>query len=345
MPPGGDGTGDNARFNLPHGIVRDGGYLYVADAYNHTIRRIDLATTQVTTLAGAVGVPGSTDAKGSAARFKDPHDIVSDGINLYITDYGNHTIRRLVLATGEVTTLAGSALATGFVNGTAAAARFNGPSSLVREGGNLYVTDYGNYSIRRIDIATAAVTTLAGSGTAGSNNGTGSAAQFNSPYGIASDGTNLYVTEAGGHTIRRIDIATGVVTTLAGTANSAGATDGIGAAARFSTPLGIYHHSGSLYVADSVNQLIRRIDIASATVMTLAGSPAAPGSTDGVGSAARFNGPRGITGDGANLYIADMWNNIVRRMDIATTAVKKTAAPCSYCLPMMPCVFSPSPSR
>ncbi len=321
-----DGIGRSARFRSPHGVVRDGPYLYVADAGNQTIRRVEIATAAVTTIAGATGQAGSADGTGSAARFSSPHDLASDGTSLYVTDCGNQTIRRVALATGQVTTLAGGAGVAGSADGTGVAARFNGPSGILRVGGNLYVTDYGSHTIRRVEIATGAVTTLAGlAGTAGSADGVGAVARFNSPYGLASDGTNLFVTDFGNYTIRAVALATGTVSTLAGWAGSPGGTDGIGSAARFSGSLGIFHDAGVLYVADMYGDTIRAIHVATAAVSTLAGSSSVNGTADGVGAAARFWSPRGVAGDGTNLFVVDTGTGLVRAIEIATAAVTTLA--------------------
>src|SRR3990172_7594153 len=171
----------------------------------------------VTTFAGPAQWTMSADDTGSAAGFYEPYGVVSDGTNLFVTDYQNHTIRKIVIATGQVTTFAGMAGVPGSDNGTGSTSRFFLPSDITTDGVNLYVTDSGNHTIRKIEISTGAVSTLAGmAGTAGSADGTGSAARFNSPFGITTDLTNLYVTDSGNHTIRQIVIGTGAVTTLAG---------------------------------------------------------------------------------------------------------------------------------
>ena len=204
-------------------------------------------TTAVTTLAGYAGVSGSTDDTGTAARFYNPHGITTDGTNLYVPDDGSHTIRQIVIATGVVTTLAGTAGVSGSDDGIGAAALFFSPSAITTDGTNLYVADNSNNTIRQIVIATGMVTTLAGTaGVFGSADGTGAAAQFAFPYGITTDGINLYVADTNNHTIRQIVIATGVVTTLAGTAGVSGSTDDTGAAAQFAFPFGITTISGPL---------------------------------------------------------------------------------------------------
>ena len=256
-----DGTGAAASFSSPSGVAFDGNAnLYIADQGNNAIRQIVIATGAVTTLAGST-TSGYADGTGVAARFNNPVGVVCDGSgNLYVTDYGNNMIRQIVIATGVVTTLAGSTTS-GYANGTGAVVRFNNPAGVVYDGnGNLYVTDYGNNAIRKIVIATGAVTTLAGSTTVGFADNTGVAARFNSPSGVAYDGNaNLYIADKGNNAIRKIVIATGAVTTLAGSSTS-GYADGTGAAARFNSPDGLAcDASGNVYVADNGNNEIREI--------------------------------------------------------------------------------------
>jgi hypothetical protein len=215
-------------------------------------------TGTVTTLAGTAGVSGSTDGIGAAARFYYPEGITTDNTNLYVADSNNGTIRKVVIATGTVTTLAGTAGVTGSANGTGAAAEFTSPEDITTDGANLYVADTWNNTIRKVVITTRAVTTLAGTaGVFGSTDGTGAAAWFNRPRGITTDGTNLYVADTFNHTIRKVVIATGAVTTFAGTAGLTGSTDGMGAAARFYFPVGITTDGTNLYVADMENNTIR----------------------------------------------------------------------------------------
>ena len=269
-PGSADGTGAAARFNLPDSITTDGANLYVADTNNSTIRKIVISTGAVTTLAGTAGAPGPTDGTGAAARFNGPYGITTDGTNLYVADTNNSTIRKIVISTGAVTTLAGTAGASGSTDGTGAAARFKNPYGITTDRTNLYVADTYNNTIRTIVISTGAVTTLAGMALArgsadGTSSATGSTARFFFPEGITTDGTNLYVADTYNHTIRKIVISTGTVTTLAGTAGAPGSTDGTGAAARFKNPYGITTDVGittngyNLYVADTNNSTIRKI--------------------------------------------------------------------------------------
>jgi secreted PhoX family phosphatase len=216
-------------------------------------------------------------------------------------------------------TLAGLAGSSGSTDGTGSAARFNAPFSIaVDTAGNLFVADGGDHTIRKVTSA-GVVTRLAGSaGSIGSTDGTGSAARFNSPEGIAVDTAgNVFVADTFNSTIRKVTSA-GVVTTLAGTAGSAGSTDGTGSAARFNFPLDItVDTAGNVFVVDTSNHTIRKITSAG-VVTTLAGTAGSSGSTDGTGSAARFNFPSGISSDTAgNLFVADQVNDTIRKITSA----------------------------
>jgi sugar lactone lactonase YvrE len=218
-----NGFGSGAQFSVPIGSCSDGaGNLFVADFSNSAVRKIVIATGEVTTLAG--GTVGSSDGIGTAAQFRSLNGICFDGAgNLFIADRDNHRIRKIVIATGEVTTLAGST--SGFADGTGAAAQFSQPTSICSDGmGNLYVGENGNNRVRKIVIATATVTTLAGS--------------F-APNGICYDGAgNLFIAEQNSSLIRKIVLATGVATTVAGSIG-AGYVDGIGTVAKFNQPTGL----------------------------------------------------------------------------------------------------------
>jgi hypothetical protein len=299
-----DGIGSAARFRCGWSATSDGTSVFLTDIHNQTIRKIDIASGAVTTLAGSPGSYGSGDGLGAVARFYNPVGITTDGSNLYVSELNNHTIRKIVIATGLVTTLAGSAGSPGSGDGIGSAARFSQPHDLTTDGTNVYVSDSGNHTIRKIVIATGAVTTLAGvAGSAGSGDGIGSAARFYMPIGITTDGTYLYVPDAGNSTIRRVVIATGAVTTLAGTAGSAGSSDGTGPSARFNAPQGITTDGTNLYLTDTANYTIRKIVIATGVVTTIAGSPGVYGATDGIGSAASFQSPWGIATDGQGLFV------------------------------------------
>jgi sugar lactone lactonase YvrE len=271
------------------------------------------------TLAGLAGSSGSTDGTGSAARFNYLSDVSVDTAgNLFVADRINQTIRKVTSA-GVVTTLAGLAGFSGSDDGTGSAARFFNPSgTAVDSSGNVFVADSSNHTIRKVT-SSGVVTTLAGlAGSSGSSDGTGSAARFNNPFGIAVDSSgNVFVADTSNRTIRKVTSA-GVVTTLAGSAGNSGSADGTGSAARFNNPNGIAADTaGNLFVADTSNRTIRKVTSAG-VVTTLAGSAGNIGSTDGTGSAARFNNPYGIAADTAgNLFVADTVNQTIRKVTSA----------------------------
>ena len=331
-----------AKFNRPMAVTSDGTNLYVADYLNNSIRQINIATGFDATIAGNVlGLAGSLDGTGTAATFNAPRDITTDGTNLYVADTGNYTIRKIVISSGVVTTLAGSAGAAGSVDADIGTdARFNIINGITTDGKRLYVTDSNN-TIRKITIDpgvagavySGPVTTVAGTpgltGTAGATDGTQGAARFNLPQHITTDGPNLYVTDFTSSTIRKIVIATGAVTTIAGKFEPGGpgilesdSTDGTGQTARFNQPNGITTDGANLYVTDSYYNTVRKIvlpapgAVYSGPVTTIAGgaSGAAGGLTEGIGAVAKFNFPIGITTDGKSLYIADNQNHRIRKI-------------------------------
>ena len=272
---------------------------------------VDPATLlHVATLAGAAGVPGADDGTGSAARFNYPDGPVCDSSgNIYVADGVNKTIRKVTPA-GVVTTVAGSAGLTGTTDGTGSAARFTFPKAVACDSyGNLYVAD--NQTIRKITAA-GEVTTFAGlAGNPGSDDGTGSAARFTYPSGVACDGAgNIFVADTQNNTIRMITPA-GVVSTLAGSPGVSGSADGQGSTALFNQPESVACDAfGNVYVADSSNQTIRKVTTAG-DVTTIAGLAGEYGSVDGTGGAARFWSPSGVACDASgNVYVVDTGSTI-----------------------------------
>jgi streptogramin lyase len=268
----------------------------------------------VTTLAGES--LGSADGTGSAAQFNNPFGVAVDSSgNVYVADKGNYTIRR-VTPDGVVTTLAGLAGNSGSVDGANSAARFRSPSGVAVDGaGNIYVADSSDSTIRQVTPA-GVVTTLAGlAGRDGNTDGTGGEARFNGPTGVAVDSAgNVYVADYYNYSIRKVTSG-GMVSTLAGLAGSIGSADGTGSMARFNRPTGVAVDSGgNVYVADTLNQTIRRVT-PGGMVTTLAGRGAGiAGSADGTGSAAGFDSPTGVAVDSAgNVYVADFHNYTIRK--------------------------------
>ena len=306
-----NGTGTTARFYYPQGVAVDSGSnIYVADTNNRTVRMITPSGV-VSTLAGNMRVSGSANGTGTNALFNTLSGIAVDsGSNVYVADRGCQLIRMITPA-GVVSTLAGQSGVSGTANGTGTNAQFYNPFGLaVDSGSNVYVAEYGNNMIRKIT-PTGTVTTLAGSTTSGTANGTGAAAQFYQPTGVAVDsGSNVYVVDYANQTIRKITPG-GVVTTVAGIFGTTGTSDGVGSNAQFCYPRGIAVDSGTnLYVADYMNQAIRKITQVNGvwSVMTIGGSQVS-GTSDGVGTNAQFYYPLAIAVNGSgNLFVADYYN-------------------------------------
>jgi sugar lactone lactonase YvrE len=311
-----DGAGTSAQFNHPYGLVIDGaGNLYVSDVINNRIRKIT-SDGAVTTLAGSGGTAGHADGTGSGATFFGPEGLALDPSgNVVIVDATNNRIRKMT-SSGVVTTLAGGM--EGYLDATGSAAEFFSPeNAAIDKAGNIFVSDDFNQRIRKINSA-GVVTTFAGGGPTGPGNGaavdgTGTAARFQTPEGVAFDASgNLFVADGNNNRIRKVT-PDGVVTTYAGN-GSTGWQDGIGKAAEFANPMGLtVDAAGNLFVADEGNNCIREIK-PDGTVTTVAGSTSA-GSADGIGAAAQFDGPCSLAFDASgNLYIADTYNSLIRKI-------------------------------
>jgi sugar lactone lactonase YvrE len=311
-----DGAAEQARFNSPYDVVADGhGALYVSDYGNHCIRKVDLATGDVSTVAGAPE-GGFADGPGGLARFRNPRGLALDAGDplhprLFVADTGNARIRQVTLGVGgqaaEVTTVAGGELP-GNTDGDGPAALFRDPRGLALDGqGHLYVADAGNQRVRQIDLTvpTRPVHTVARLGELAP------AGQLAGPFGLAfgQDG-KLVVADATTDALLTLAPADGVTTTLAGGAQ--GLDDGAGIMARFRYPAGLAPDGGDgFYVADLQNHAVRHVG-PQAHVTTLAGDGTA-GFADGTGAQARFHNPTGLalTSDG-KLYVADAFNHRIR---------------------------------
>lgn len=300
-----NGIGTAAAFNSPFGLAVDSsGNVYVGDFGNNAIRIITPGGV-VSNYAGAGVTYGSTNGAGSIASFYGPANLAMDiSGNLFVGDSNNEIIRKIT-PTDIVSTFAGQAGVTGYLNGIGTSALFFYPFGIaVDSTGNLFVADTGNYVIRQIT-STGVVSTLAGqAGVTGSTNGTGLSALFYNPESVAVDALdNVYVADMGNNMIRKISSG-GVVTTLAGSGSS-GSSNGLGSAASFNKPSGIaIDSSGNILVCDSGNYLIRKITIGG-LVTTLAGTGIS-GLMNGPVATAKFLRPYSITVDiSGKIYIAD----------------------------------------
>jgi hypothetical protein len=405
-----DGLGQNARFREPRGIWSDGTNLYVADQLNFTIRKIRLATGEVTTLAGKAGEPAVIDGFGSAARFFYPQSVWGDGTFLYVAEirrirririadahvttfagpiaeifghsdgigdqatfsyirgiWGDGTrlfvadlvaIRSVNLVTREVRTIAGDLNSAGYVDAVGTAARFRDVSAIWGDGTYLYVGDEG--FVRKLALATNEVTTFAPAQKPDGIWGIGhrlyvldvleeKLKEFDLSTGLGRDlitvfprpkgnifprplhgiwadnSGNVYFADPYDHVIQKLNVATAQITTVAGKVLESTFRDGILDEARFSSPAGVWGDGENLYLADSGNHAIRKIDIRNQIVTTIAGDPNASGTEDGIGTAARFHSPTGIWGNGAELYVTDVGNENVRRISLTTAEVTTVA--------------------
>ncbi|NOK62074.1 MAG: hypothetical protein GFH27_549321n61 [Chloroflexi bacterium AL-W] len=322
-----NGSGASARFDFPYDIALsgDGTFALVTDARNNTVRRLDLPTREVTTLAGAAGIRGQADGTGTDARFAYPSGIAlnSDGTLALVVDTDNHTIRTIDIVSDAVATIAGTAGTSGSSNGSGASVRFNAPQSIALSTDETFavIADTDNHTIRRLDLTTREVTTLAGQpGEMGDSDGIGPAARFASPRGIAFDPAEQFVliADSENHTLRRLDLTTGQVTTIVGQPGEQGVTDGGGREALLSFPRGLSISTDGTFalVADFSNSTIRQIALDTNSVTTLAGSPGMEGSTDSAGNSALFANPSGValSSDSAFALVTDTSNHTIRQL-------------------------------
>ena len=317
-----NGAAGSARLDRPLGVAVDSaGNIYIADTGNQRIRRVDTKGT-ITTVAGA-GRSGYGGDGGPAAKaqLSFPNDVAVDGAgNLYISDDGNHRIRRVDTG-GTITTVAGTGRSGyGGDRGPAVEARLDEPLAVAVDGaGNLYIADAANHRIRRVDTK-GTITTVAGTGRSGygGDKGPAARARLSTPSGVAVDGAgNLYIADYGDHRIRRVN-ALGIITTVAGTGEKGYSGDGGSAVrARLDRPLGMtVDGAGNLYISDHGNQRIRRVDTRG-IIRTVAGTGRSGyGGDGGPAVKAQVLGPNDVAVDGSGiLYIADTWNYRIRRVD------------------------------
>jgi sugar lactone lactonase YvrE len=272
--------------------------------------RIITSRNLVSTYAGT-GTAGNLDGSTADAQFDNPQAVALDGQgNLFVSDSHNYSIRK-ISASGSVSTFAGNGNS-GFTDGTGTHARFVYPQGIAMDfQGNIYVAD--SSCIRKITPA-GKVSTLAGTGISGYNDGPGQVAQFNNARGLTLDSIgHVYVADYGNNRIRKIT-PQGIVSTLAGT-GTAGYLDGIGTTAKFNGPGGIAMDSkGNLYVAEAGNNDIRKITV-DGTVSNFAGLGPA-GYQDGPARSAKFKVPWGLAIDTCdNIFVADSGNNYIRKIN------------------------------
>lgn len=263
----GDGArADSAELSYPSAVAVDAaGNVYIADTRNQRIRKVTVKTGIITTVAGSRDNGFAGDGgPANAAQLSKPSAVAVDAAgNIYISDYGNNRIRKVTLATGVITTIAGNGTEGYSGDGAAAtAAELNNPKGLAVDAqGNIYVADFGNNCIRKIT-PSGTISTIAGNNTSGfsGDGGAATAAQLNNPAGIAIDAQgNIYIADAGNNRIRKI--AAGNITTIAGNGKTAFSGNYVPAAtASLNNPSGVaIDASGNLYIAETGNNRIRKI--------------------------------------------------------------------------------------
>ncbi|MEI8278519.1 MAG: T9SS type A sorting domain-containing protein [Bacteroidota bacterium] len=317
----------NAQINLANDLAIDAaGNLYIADASNNRIRKIDAVTGIINTIAGNSTQSYSGDG-GLAinAGLHNPVGLAIDAFgNLFISDNGNDCIRKINASTGIITTVAGNHIA-GFAGdgGPATAASLNQPGGIAIDAtGNLYIADVHNNVIRKVLISTGIIYTIAGfntyiSGFSG-DGGPATNAKLNWPRSIAIDGDgNIYIADQYNNRIRKVMVATGIITTVAG----GGTTLGDGGPAingKLNGPTGIFFDvAGNLYIDDEFNNRIRKISATTGYISTVAGTGVSGANGDGgLAINAQLQDPIGITMDAfGSLYISDTYNQLIRKVD------------------------------
>ena len=330
QPCGDTGLATLAQLSSPGDVAVNaaGNFLWIADVSNHRIRRVDVGTGTITTVAGTGTActvqPCGDTGLATLAQLSGPRSVAVDAAgNLWIADQNNHRIRRVDVGTGNITTVAGTGTA-GFSGdiGLADAAQLSSPRGVaVDAAGNLWIADFGNHRIRKVDTA-GIITTVAGTGAAAFSGDAGQAdaAELSSPGGVAVDTAgNLWIADLGNHRIRKVDAATGTITTVAGTGGFGFNGDNIAAtAAQLFNPSGVaVNAAGDLWIADLSNDRIRKVDAATGTITTVAGTGVSGSLGDnGPATFAQLFNPAGVAVNAAgDLWIADLSNNRIRKVE------------------------------
>ena len=324
-------------FNQPYGVLVDREEnVYIADTQNNQVKKIDLSG-HLSTIAGT-GVRGFAGDNGKAtnAMLKSPSNLSIDSHgNLYIADFGSHRIRKIDTS-GNISTVAGNgSQAFSGDGGPAIAASLSKPFGVfVDDKDNLYIADMGNNRIRKVDATSQLISTVAGNGVAAQYTGDGGPAIMASlwnPTGILVDKAhNLLIADFGNNCVRKVDATSNVISTVAGNGFSGFGGDGgpaIDAALHYPAGISI-DQSGNLYIADTYDNRIRRVDALTGKISTVAGTGSFGFNGDDIlASIAMLNAPFGIAFDKMdNLYIADTDNSRIRKVSLSTKIITTLVA-------------------
>jgi len=345
---GDGGLAAAAELNSPYDIAFDAsGNMFIADDGNNVIREVDHTTGNINTVAGNYTYGGGYSGDGglaTAAELLGPASVAfDDSGNMAIADYGNNIIRKIDHITGNISTMAGNYSYGGGYSGNsgpATAAELDGPTSIAFDtSGNLFIAEYGNNVIRKVDNGTGIISTFAGIHVGGysGDGGPAIAAKLSSPVNIAFDHSgNLYISDYRNNVIREVNHSTGNITTVAGdTAHEQGYSGdgGTATAAGLNFPWGIaVNDSGSLFIADQFNNVIRGVSHSNGNIYTVAGNYnggiSGYSGDGGPATAAELKSPTGIAIDPAgNLFIADNGNNVIREItSVIKTGIEKVTS-------------------
>jgi len=281
---------------------------------------IQAAAQPAAPATGPEGPPLATAPSGPRLDF--PAGLDTDGSAVYAANSRNNTIARIDLS-GAISIVAGQLFKQGSTDGAGSKALFNSPDGLTIANGALWVSDTDNSDLRKVVLSTRVVTTPAGTAnTSGAEDGHGGAAHFNLPTQLCTDGKGtIYIADTGNSMIRKLSLADLDVTTIGGQApDGEGKDDGPAGKSKFNRPRGIATDGKFVYVSDTANNLIRKIDLSGNVTSTIAGS-GAEGKDDGKGAAASFDHPEALAIDGTTLYVADADNHAIRKLGLADAAV------------------------
>jgi sugar lactone lactonase YvrE len=307
------------------------GNIFIADTGNNVIREVTASTGDISTVAGTgvVGYTGDNDAATSATLNSPDGVAVDSSGNIFIADTGNNVIREVKASSGIITTIAGTMTSSGMGavgytgdNGLAISATLSGPQSIVLgSSGNIYFSDSGNSVIRKITASSGVITTFAGNGSYGysGDNGAATSATLEHPDGVALDSSgNLYIADVGNMVIRKVTASSGVITTVAGDGQYGDSGDnGAASSAMLFDPHGVAVDSaGNIYIADTLNSVIRKVAASSGVITTVAGNGTAGYSGDTKSAtSANLSNPWGVAVDSAgNIYVADTGNSAIRKV-------------------------------
>lgn len=352
-PCGDGGKAMDANLYSPSALALDAeGNVYITEYSNHAIRKINVATGTITTIAGTqrsscLAAPCGDGGSATSAQLNGPRGITVDtNGDIYIADFSNHVIRKISKATGIITTVAGTMRASCATTpcgdgGQATDARLSSPTGVaIDKEGNIYIADYGNHAIRKVTKTTGVITTVAGTLKSScmtapcGDNSAATSALFNGPSSIAFDSEgNFYVTEYGNHSVRKINKTTGIITTYAGTqrASCSAAPCGDGGLAthtnaRLTSPFSLtIDKNDNLFIADASNAAIRRVDKATGIISTVVGQvktacSSVPCGDGGSPTSALLSNPFGVAFNAGNeLYIVEYGNQVVRKVNFNST--------------------------